>query len=399
MDGRSVLGPVDVTEAELASMVAEWMGLCREEVSVLGSRCEVVEYDLPAITTAGRYWVSGTAATPDGTLPFRFFVKHVQSWSRSPLFDAVPPEYRAFAESSVPWRTEPLIYRSDLVDRLPEGLTMPRAVAVREVDELSAAVWLEEVPTDAASWSVEDFANAAHLLGRLAASARVRPLAAVGEGDRRRTVRDYADGRLAVQVIPMLRDDDLWAHPVLVAGFDEAVRARLLGQVERVEGYVTELESVPLGTAHGDACPNNILRTAGSPDLVLIDFGFWSTQPLGFDLGQLLLGDVQIGRREASTLGEVESAILPAYVRGLHDEGATVDEPTVRRAHALHMLVFNALSSLPVELLDREPTPEVVSRARERAAMATFVLDLLDGTTPLPLARGEDRGTVDGESS
>ena len=39
-------------------------------------------------------------------------------------------------------------------------------------------------------------------------------------------------------------------------------------------------------------CTNNLLVQRDSEDLVLIDYGFWSTQPLGFDLSQLLLGDV-----------------------------------------------------------------------------------------------------------
>ena len=385
MDGRSELGPVHVPDSELASIVARWLGVCREEVSILGSRWDVVDYDLQAITTAGRYWVSGTAHTPDGTLPFRFFVKHVQCWSRSPLFAAVPPEFKELAAASVPWRTEPLVYRSDLVDRLPDGLTMPGVVAVRDLDELSASVWLEAVTTRDAPWTVDEFAHAAHLLGRLAASERVRPLASVGEGDRRRTARDYVDGRLTVQVVPMLRDDRLWAHPVLRATFGEELRTRLLAQVEAVDAYVTELESVPLGTAHGDACPNNLLRTTDSSDVVLIDFGFWSSQPLGFDLGQLLLGDVQIGRRPASSRAQVEAVIVPAYVRGLHEEGATVSEATIRRAHALHMLIFNALSSMPFELLDREPTPEVLARAGERAVIARFLLDLVAATEPAQL--------------
>ena len=86
----------------------------------------------------------------------RFFVKLVQSWSRSPLFAQVPPEVREFAERSVPWRTEPLVYQSDLRDRLPAGLTRAEVVDVRPIDDLSAAVWLCEVKVVAHDWSVAD---------------------------------------------------------------------------------------------------------------------------------------------------------------------------------------------------------------------------------------------------
>lgn len=382
MGHRSVLGPADVTDAQLADIVARWSGQCPEDVVLTDSSASVVPYDLDAITTAGRYWVSGTVTSSRGLLPFRFFVKHIQSWSRSPLFAQVPETHRATALGMVPWRTEALIYRSDLPSRLPEGLAMPRAVAVHDLDDLSSAVWLEAVEVDDRAWSTADLARAAYLLGRLAGSPRVRPLAAIGEADTRRSVREYTQGRLAVQIVPLLLDDAFWQQPLLAATFSPGLRARLLAQLGRLEPSVREIEAMQLGTAHGDACTNNLLRTAGSSDLVLIDYGFWSTQPLGFDLGQLLLGDVQLGRRPAASLPELEAACLPAYVRGLQDEGVAVDEVTVRRGHALHMLVYNAFSAMPLELLGAAPDPRAHVVARERAAMAEFILDLVDDTGP-----------------
>ena len=82
---------------------------------------------------------------------------------------------------TVPFEAEPRVYRSDLAERLPPGLTMPRAYAVVDVDAESAALWLEDVPVVAARWDGATRAQAAHLLGRLAASPRVRPLATVAD--------------------------------------------------------------------------------------------------------------------------------------------------------------------------------------------------------------------------
>src|SRR5664279_1893029 len=209
MSDRRILGAADVSDAELAGIVAGWLGESPDDIEVVHSHAEIVPYDLAAITTAGRYWGRGEAQTPTSTRPFSFFVKHVQSWSRSPLFAAIPPDFRESAEASVPWRTEPLIYRSDLRDRLPAGLTMPRAVAVRDLDEKSAAVWLEEVPIVSRVWTERHLARA--------------------------------------------------------------------------------------------------------DDLVLIDFGFWMPEPFGFDLGQLLLGDVQLGRSPAAELNRNERACTSAY--------------------------------------------------------------------------------------
>ncbi len=380
MSDRSVLGPADVTDAELTGIVADWLGESRDKVELVHSHAEVVPYDLPAITTAGRYWVRGEIHTPTGATSFSFFVKHVQSWSRSPLFAAVQPDFREQAEGSVPWRTEPLIYRSDLAERLPAGLTMPPAVAVRDLDEKSAAVWLEEVPVAGRTWTPQHLAHAAYLLGRLAASPAVRELAGIGGNPNGRPVSSYLHGRLTHQVLPMLRSDGIWKHPLVAAAFDEDLRQRLLDAADRLPEYVDEVEQVPTGSAHGDACTNNILVRPDSDDLVLIDFGFWMQQPLGFDLGQLLLGDVQLGRCFSGDLRRNEKACSSAYVEGLRAEGCDIDAALVRRAHALLMLIFSGASAIPIEHLASPPTPELHRITAERAASARFMLDLVDAT-------------------
>ena len=120
MDGRSALGPADVSDDQLVAMVADLLGADPRDTAVQGSTVEEFPYDLPAITTAGRYWVSGTAIVADEERPWRMFVKHIQSWSRSPFFGEVPPEYREMAEASVPWRTEALTYHAPWLHTRPE---------------------------------------------------------------------------------------------------------------------------------------------------------------------------------------------------------------------------------------------------------------------------------------
>ena len=389
MANRSLLGAADVDDEAFGEIVARALGEDPATVTVLDCEASVVPYALDAITTAGRYWVAARAATPRGERDVRLFVKHVQSWSRSPLFRQVPEEMRAIAESSVPWRTEPLIYQSDLRDRLPAGLTMPVALHVAFLDEGSAAIWLPALDVDARDWHTADFAQAAHLLGRLAGSADVAELARVGELDGGpRTIRTYADGRLAGQVAPLLRSGALWRVPWIAEAFEPALRERLVAALDEVPGWVEEVEAGPLAVAHGDACPNNLLRTAGSDEITLIDYAFWGRQCLGFDLGQLLVGDVQVGRRPVDSLPEVEREIVPAFVAGLHAEGVDVGEAAVARAHALHLMVFTGLSTALVAPPDPEAAPPdpatraVLARdARERAAISRFCLGLVEATS------------------
>ncbi len=169
----------------------------------------------------------------------------------------------------------------------------------------------------------------------------------------------------------------MWAHPLIAGAFDDRLRADLLAAAENLPAMVDELESMPVGTAHGDACTRNLLVRPGSEALVLIDFTFWGEGPLGADLSQLLVGEVQVGDRAASSLPDLEEVCVPAYVAGLHSEGCHVDEAVIRRSHALWMLLFSGLSAFPFEHLDSPPTPYLHRITSERAQTARFILDLV----------------------
>lgn len=377
MSDRAVLGAADVSDADLAAMVAASLGI--DAVEIVTSSAEVAPYDLEALTTAGRYWVRGSVRHKDGESPFCFFVKVVQSWERSRHFAWVPEEMRELALASLPWRREPDVYRSDLAARLPAGLSMPTAYSVIEIDDLSAAIWMQAIAVTDVAWDIDRFAEAAYLLGRLAASPAVAPLGAIG--DVGNVPRGYHGGRLAGQVLPALFSEAIWAHPVIAPAFDASLRADLQAAAHAMPAYLDELDLMQIGTIHGDACRRNLLVTRADPHgFVLIDYGFWGRAPLGFDLSQLLIGDVQTGERAASCLPALERACLPAYHQGLRDEGVDVDTDRLRRAHALLMLEFAGLSSVPFELLEGPPTDDAIRIATERAAAARFILDLVAAT-------------------
>jgi len=227
-------------------------------------------------------------------------------------------------------------------------------------------------------WEDARYEQAAYLLGRLSGSPRVAELGDVGQ--HAFTMADYAEGRLFSQVIPILRDDGVWQHPLIAATFGEELRDRLRAAADEVPAYVEEVLALPHAAAHGDACPNNLLATAADDDFTLIDFGFWMPMPVGADLSQLLIGDVQIGKQRAGDLASRDDALVTAYVRGLRDEGCDIPEPAVRRAHALHMLMMSGLSTLPVELLDQPPSTALETQVADRAAIARFCLDRIEQT-------------------
>lgn len=257
-------------------------------------------------------------------------------------------------------------------------MALPRVHLVKDLDQDSACLWLQAVDADPTPWQPATFERAAYLLGRLAASPAVEPVNGLGSSD---VVRGYAHGRVQGQILPALRDDALWTHPLVADAFAPELRERLLSAADALPALLDELDQAPLGTAHGDACTRNLLVPEdGRHEFVLIDFAFWCQAPLGFDLSQLLLGEVQLGERPAVQLPELEELCLAAYVRGLRDEGCDVAPEVTRRVHALVMLLFAGLSAVPLEVLFGMPAPGGSEVVRERAAAAAFVLDLVDAT-------------------
>lgn len=375
-----MLGELAPSPEELAATVAALLRRAPRDVVIRDVVAEDVGYDQPAITTLTRHWVRGIAVVDGRDVPWSLFVKVIQPFQRSPLFQAVPEQLRELVrEAILPWQTEALVYESDLADRLPPGLSVPRAVRVDLTRPELGVLWIEEVPAVAACWDAERYRRAAYLLGRLAGSETVRPVAGVGESDGRRGPVQYAEGRFRHVVLPALEQDALWEHPLMApfAGLRDRMR-RAARQGRRI---AEELEAYPLATAHGDACPNNLLvLDPDSPDLVMIDFGFWSTQPVGFDLGQLQLGEAQLGRRSAAEVVALDDDLVASYVDGLRAESFVVGSEVVRRAHALQMVLFSGLSAVPWELLDLEPTDARMQVATTRADLARFTLDLVDAT-------------------
>lgn len=377
MTALAGLGPAEVTYEQLSSFVAAALGVQR--VELLTRRVEPVDYDLEALTTAGRYWVRGRARHAGGEQEYAFFVKVVQSWTRTPQFQMVPEQLRERAAAGLPWRGEVDVYRSDLASRLPDGFALPQVHLVADLDELTACFWLEAVDADPSPWDAVTFQRAAYRLGRLAASRGVAPVADLGRQD---VVRTYAHGRVEGQVLPALHADALWSHPLVAETFSPELRTRLLAAADALPAYLAELDAAPLGAAHGDACPRNLLVPRGRPDdFVLIDFAFWCRAPLGFDLTQLLIGEVQLGERPVAQLAELDRLCLAAYAGGLAAEGCDVQLDDLRRAHALLMLLFAGLTAVPIELLFGGQAPGDVDVVRGRAAAAEHVLDLVETTS------------------
>lgn len=363
-------------ERQLEQFVAE--SIHRQNAAVQDAAIGEVPYDIEAITTRCRRRVSGTARADGELIPFSFFVKVVQSWAHSPSFQFVPAELQAAAAAALPWQVEPRAYQSDLAGALPPGLRMPRAYGVMDLDETSGAIWLEDIDVADITWTAVHFRRAAELLGRFASRPAIRDaVAPLADLIGPRTIREYVGGRVAIQVIPALRGDDIWAHPLVAGAFDAELRRRTLQLVDHLPELLDELDQLPAGLCHGDACTRNLLMSRAHHDLVMIDFGFLRYAPLGFDVAQLVLGEIQLGERDPEQLKALDEVALAGYLDGLRLEGNPAGADQVRRAHAICMAIFSGLTAIPFELLGEPPTDRSRQIFAARATVARYILDLV----------------------
>jgi hypothetical protein len=363
----AMLGRARIALDELAAIAARSAGTDDGAWQLERVTVEAVPGELSNMTTESLHRVTGVI----GGLPFSLIVKVCRSPLHWPGIAQVPEALREHLASVINWRTELHAYTGVLASTLPEGMAMPVIYLIRELAGDYAAIWMQDVLDGPEPWDEARFARAAYLLGRFAGTPHKQPPA-------ERPLRFFYEGAGRHVFIPRLFSREPEDNPAVAQAVDTALLADLRAFALHVEDYLAELESLPRLRAHGDASPQNLFASNGS--MTAIDWGSYSLQPVGFDLGQLLAGRINSGELRPEALPALAPLVQDAYARGLEDAGAGFPRAVVRRGHVLSMAIFNCLPALaPSELADGD-SPALRGRLRRRAGMARFLLDAVRET-------------------
>ena len=363
-------------EHDLEAMVR--LDLRRPDARVEWSAVEPVDHRIMSPGTAGLYRIRGTAATTDESLPWSLFVKLVQSPRHIPALAAVPEEVREWARTGYAWDYEVQLYWSALRDRMPAGLRLPRLYRVDDSGDQRLAMWLEDIPIAAdAGWDLPRFRRAATLLGRLGARMTLDdPLPAGASRVPGEVLRMATRGFVEALAVPALLDDAVWRHPLL-AGTDPRLRDDLGRLAERIPGLLDTLDRLPQAMMHGDACPQNLLIPADDPGaFVPIDWSAGGLAVVGYDLGQLVIGEAHAGRLGPAELPALTGAVVDAYAAGLAWEGLPVDLDDVRYGAAAVLVLRSAFLTIPLDRLAEEPTAGLAAHVAERIRLTRYLVDL-----------------------
>ncbi len=361
------------------------------EVRVVSSDLKSVPYDIGSISTCALLRAKGEVLVDDTSRSWSVFVKVLQSARAWPLIHLIPEDARDFFLSDFPWRIEIDAQRSTLADALPDGLRLPVLFDVDEVDELHAAMWMEDVPLASHPWTSHTFQRAAALLGELAGRRPIGSDAVFGDltyaGQPGFALREYANGRVHHWAGGALGNDAIWEHPSLRAALrdeDElgggGLRADLLRAFDDIPTLFDLVDSLPHTYVHGDASPQNLLVSADHPDrFVAIDWGFNCPLAIGFDLGQLLIGLAHAGDLGTDELQATYEVIVRAYCEGLSRTDFVATEGEVLAGFVGSMMLRSGFTAMPYEVFERPDlpdSPELRANLRSRIALTRFILDL-----------------------
>lgn len=347
-------------------------------------------YDSSSPVTAGLWRVEVASPESGGGPGCAFFVKlvrHTRLWPglRRLPDDAARAEFIGF----YPWQFELDIHQSGIGSVLPDGMRTPQLRHVGRPDADHMSLWWEFVHERSSAWTLADYRLAARLLGQLAARRRAGapvneslPAVARTASDEGSALRFYTTRRVLAWLLPALRSGQVWQHPVLREALRLAADPRLPADMvalgERLPQILDMLDGLPQTYAHGDASPQNLLLPADEPGtIVVIDWGFGTLLPVGFDLGQLLVGLAHAGQTDPAAIPAIDAEIFPAYLAGLAAEDYNVDPAHVRAGYLGSLAARSALCAIPFEALEgSSPDEQTTAMFAGRMKLTRAMLDL-----------------------
>ena len=349
-------------------------------------RVEVMDWQVSQLgggagnpVSAGLYRIAGSGHDGDERVAWSVILKTIQSPAN------VGWENMGEGEDQTHWnywKRELLVYRSDLLTMLPEGMAAPRCYGAAELPGDVAWLWLEDI-VDAYqdAWSLDRYALSARHLGRLNGghlAAGVLP--------------DYPwlsvnRTRQWLTMAPLWRSLP-WDHPRVRSRYPRSDANPFRSLLFDKDRFLAKLDLLPRTVCHGDTYPTNFKsrRLSGVDEqTVALDWALVGIESLGDDLGQFVYG-AQMNLQDTAPEG-VDAVLFESYLEGLLDSGYHPDRRMVRFAYTTSAALRVGLFQLI--MLDEEfkhSDSEVAASSENLAAADCFEVvrareayDLLNG--------------------
>lgn len=225
------------------------------------------------------------------------------------------------------------VYRSGLLEALPEGLGAPRLLLMERRPDGAVWLWLEDVAEAEAAWDIPRYALAARHLGRLSAQ-QLAP--GTLEGEPPYLSRGWLRGWIEANASAIANLASRQHDPLVRRAYPPEVASGVLGLWGRRGALLDGLDRLPQTLCHLDAHRGNLIgaRRGGRRETVLLDWQFAGAGPIGADAAPLLGATVTEGFLPADEAGALEEAVYGGYLGGLAEGGWRGDERLTRAGYA-----------------------------------------------------------------
>lgn len=232
------------------------------------------------------------------------------------------------------WKRETLAVQSGLFATLPSAIGAPRFYGVT-TQQGSDWLWMEDL-TDvvAGPWRLEDYAYAAHQLGRFnAAYLQGTPLPEAPWLCRGHA-RTWTEG---------LPPHAAWDDPTVQRFFSHTLRVRVTQLWTERERFYAVLEWLPQVFSHFDFQRRNLfLRsgTDGQQEVVAVDWALCGIGALGGDLYSLVGSSAVLLEWSPTELAALDEAVFAAYESGLGAGGWGGDARLARLGYTTWLALY-----------------------------------------------------------
>lgn len=279
-------------------------------------------------------------------------------------------------------KRELLLYRSGLLDELPDGLGAPRCFGSEELADGTSRIWLEYVrESQDHAWSLDRWALAARHLGRVNGAYLVGRRLPDAPWLKGRRLGSWLDGHVPLVARIAAAPD----NPELRQWWPRPVVDSILRLWDERDAFLEALERLPRTFGHGDAIRRNLRsrRRGGVEETVAIDWEHAGAYAAGEEVGQTLSVASAFFDLDPSSLPALDEALFDGYLAGLGDAGWRGDPRPVRFAYTAHAALRNAFNAVGASVPDaarRSAIPRDLGHsweelAERRAAIRPFLLE------------------------
>lgn len=238
------------------------------------------------------------------------------------------------------WLREVEVYRSGFVETLHGKFTVPHCYRIDQFEDEVCWIWLqfvEEIGEE--RWSDEQFIESAKHLGQFNGYYLAQD---------KLPSYDWMSinwhGKNLDQIIPLFETfKTAMSNRLYQLGYPDDSHAVLLKLWEKRDSYLKMLEPLPETICHYDAFRRNLL--ARPDETVAIDWTFVGAGPVAADVAAMLWVSFVFNNISAEQLDSLYEPMLQAYMQGLADMGAEVDESVVRLGYAASFVVRVLISA------------------------------------------------------